>query len=166
VKIEPRSVWKIIESYLGPPIDKRAYSLTRWLRGKNEKTAGEPAALQLFDSNLIWQWVSEDVEKRARYLASFVPPALSCRGEQKSLARELLVKYGDRSDVRNTFTGNYSSEGWVGPESSHYKERREELLKFKQHETNPNVIRWVDEYLGILTVRTEQAKAEEEFRGF
>jgi hypothetical protein len=157
-EIAPQAVWTTIEPYLGPPIDRRAYSLTHWLRGEKDG----PSPLQLFDPVLIWQWVDKDAEKRARYLASFVPPSLWYTEGQCSLARELLVKYGDRSDVRNAFHANYASELWVGPESSHYIQRSDELLQFKQHETNPNVIKWMDEYLSDLAVRIDHAKAQEE----
>ena len=161
VKTGPQLVWKTIEMYLGPPIDKRAFSLTRWLRGDERK----PAALQLFAPGLIWQWIDTDVEKRARHLAFFVPPTLSFQGEQSSLAREFLAKYGDRKDVRDAFTANYSTEGWTGSETLHYKMRRDELLEFRKHETNQNVIKWIDEYLSILAVRIEQAGAREELEG-
>ena len=165
-KIDAEAVWKIIEQYLGPPIDGRAYHLTRWLRGERGERLGRPAALQLFEPALVWQWVNEDIEKRAHYLAFFVPPQLSCPEGQISFARELLVNFGDRPDVRNSFSANYSTEGWVGPETAHYKQRRDELLQFKKDESSPNVIKWIEEYLGDLNARIEQAKAREEIEGF
>jgi hypothetical protein len=165
-KIDDEAVWKTLEQYLGPPIDKRAYSLTRWLRGERGEKLGRPAALQLFEPALIWRWVNGDIEKRAHYLAFFVPPQLSCQEGQISLARELLVNYGSRSDVRNSFSANYSTEGWVGQVSTHYIQRRDELLQFKKNETNSHVIKWIEEYLEDINARIEQAKAREEINGF
>jgi hypothetical protein len=161
-KMDSEAVWKTIEQYLGPPIDRRAFALTRWLRGERAEAVSRPAALQLFEPALVWRWVNGDIEKRARYLAFFVPPQLSCPEGQISFARELLAKYGNRPDVRNAFSANYSSEMWTGPESAHYRQRRDELLQFKQHETNPNVIRWIEEYLHDLDTSIERAKAQEE----
>lgn len=161
-RIDAEAVWKTIEQYLGPPIDRRAYSLTRWLRGERAEAVSRPAALQLFEPALVWRWVNGDIEKRARYLAFFVPPQLSCPEGQISFARELLAKYGNRPDVRNSFSADYSSEAWTGPESAHYGQRRDELLQFRQHETNPNVLKWVEEYLHDLNTSIERAKAQEE----
>jgi hypothetical protein len=82
------------------------------------------------------------------------------------LAREVLVRYGARKDVRSNLMNNFSSEGWTGPASLHYQQKKQQLLDFKKEEDNENVKRWIDEYVSILNQEIEQAKIEEERRGF
>jgi len=163
-KRNPKNIWAKIAEYLGPPIDKRAFHLTRWLRGERG-LASRRGSFEIFNPEDVWKWVDEDKEFRARYLATFVPPYLFHSEEKICLAREMLVKYGDQEDVRNNFSANYSTEGWTGSASNHFMAKEKELWEFKENETNANVIRWIEEYIEGLRKDIERAKIRED-RGF
>lgn len=158
----PSEVWERVTRYLGPPIDGRAYHLKSWLRGDEYYPSGERGILPLIPLRDVWQWVDKDIEERAWYLASFVPKQLFRRQEEVCLAREVLVRYGGQEDVRNELMANFETEGWSGPESAHLAAKRQMLLEFSKGEANANVKRWVDEFVGSLDRRIEQAKIEEE----
>ena len=164
-KLYPREVWKKVTKYLGPPIDSRAFHIKEWLRGGKffEEKEG---ALKFIPLEEIWKWVEEDIENRAWYLASFVPKTLSREGGKICLLREVLIRYGAREDVRRNLIANFSTEGWIGPESVHYQKKKQQLLNFKKGEDNENVKRWVDEYVSILDKEIEKAKIEEERDAF
>lgn len=164
----PEETWDEIKKYLGPPIDSRAFGIKYWLRG-DEFTGGDgskPSILSLIPLNKLWQWVDQDVNERAWYLANMVPKALFREEGQVCLAREVLVRYGDRKDVKNELTANFSTEGWTGPESSHLEGKKQFLLKFKADETNKNVRRWIDEYVSIIDKEIERAHVREEREEF
>ena len=163
-KRNPQNIWAKITEYLGPPIDKRAFHLTRWLRGE-KGLASRRGSFEIFSPEDVWKWVDEDKEFRARYLATFVPAYLFHSEEKICLAREMLVKYGDQEDVRNNFSANYSTEGWTGSASNHFMAKEKELSEFKENETNANVIRWIEEYTEELRKDAERAKIRED-RGF
>jgi hypothetical protein len=114
----------------------------------------------------IWDWVQEDIEKRASYLAHFVPKIISLNKWQGSLARDVLIHYGHREDVRRELRANFSSEGWSGPASEHYQERKRFLLELKKIETNVKVKRWIDEYVSLVTGEIRLARIEEDKTGF
>jgi hypothetical protein len=114
----------------------------------------------------IWEWVKEDIETRAWYVAHFVPKSMSLDKWQKSLGRDVLVHYGDREDVRRELRANFSSESWSGPASEHYQDRRQFLIELKKIETNVKVRRWIDECLSLVTEEIRLARIEEEKRGF
>jgi hypothetical protein len=78
------------------------------------------------------------------------------------LAREVLCRYGNRQDVRHSFSANYGTEGWSGPASLHYETERQQLLDFEKDEDNPNVKLWIDEYAASLDKQIEREKIEEE----
>ncbi len=156
-KIFPQEVWKQITKYIGPPIDHRAFALTHWLR---------EGPLSLFPQDAIWAWVEEDREKRAWYLATFVPKSLSGSKEQPSIARALLVQYGSMQDVRNNFSANYFSGEWTGPETQHVLLIKRNLLELRANETDGNVKLWIEEYLDGLEKDLERAQLHEERRGF
>ncbi len=162
----PEEIWTRVTKYLGPPKDSCAYHITQWLRGDFSFDDEEKGMLPIFPSEIIWKWVDEDINNRAKYLASFVPNKL-LRAEGKiCFAREVLVRYGTRDDVRRNLMANFSTEGWSGPESLHYQKKKQNLLEFKKEENNENVKCWIDEYVSSIDKRIEQAKIEEEREGF
>lgn len=148
----PADLWRRIAGYLGPPIDSRAFHIYHWLR---------EGALAFIPAELIWEWVEQDIEKRAWYVAQFVPSVFP--GDDTSAsARQVLVRYGSRKDVRSNLIANFSTEIWWGPESSHARQKLEQLRAWKQGETNPNVLRWLNDYIASVEHRVERAKIEEE----
>jgi len=157
----PLEIWGSIEKYIGPPLDTRAWHITRWLRGSDlfENTEG---SLRMIPLDKIWEWVETDIEKRARYLASFVPNRLFREEGKVCLAREALRRYGNREDVRHSFAANYGTEGWSGPASLHYETKKQQLLDFKKDEDDANVKLWIDEYVASLDQQIEREKIDEE----
>ena len=100
----PVEMWNHIADHLRRPIDSRAFHVYQWLR---------EGALAWIPAEPVWNWVEENVEQRASYVASFVPPVFP--GDLKSAsAREVLVRYGSSEDVRSNLMANFSTEGWRG----------------------------------------------------
>lgn len=162
-KLYPTEMWQLITKYLGPPIDERAWYLKKWLRGENDPVGIQVhGGLALIPLEEIWQWVDEDIEQRAWYLASFVPKTLFQQEGQLSLAREVLCHYGQREDVREAFAANFFTEAWMGPESVHLSAVKQKLLAFAKDEDNENVKNWISEYLTDIEMRIGQAKVREE----
>ena len=148
----PAELWDRIAGYLGSPIDSRAFYMYRWLND---------GALAHVLPELVWKWVDEDVEKRACDVATFVPKAFP--GDPAAVsAREVLVRYGSRSDVRGSLMANFSSETWWGPESSHAQGKLGQLRSWRKDETDANVSLWLEEYIESVEQRIERAKIEEE----
>ncbi|MDQ5893012.1 MAG: hypothetical protein QG640_22, partial [Patescibacteria group bacterium] len=133
-KTYPNETWELVKKYLGPPIDDKAYIIKRWLRG-GTLLGDKEGLLTSFDERHVWAWVDEDIERRAWYLASFVPKKLFRKDGEICWVRELLVRYGDRADVRRNLNANFYSEGWTGSASSHHEKVRENLLDFRREET-------------------------------
>jgi len=164
----PEEAWDEIKKYLGPPIDSRAFHIMHWLRG-DEFSRGKGSKggiLPLVPLNKLWEWVDTDVKKLAWYLTSMVPKIFFREQGRICLAREVLVRYGDRKDVKNELMANFSTEGWTGPESSHLQGKKNYLLEFKAGEPNRNVQRWIDEYVAITDKEIERAQIREEREGF
>jgi hypothetical protein len=110
--------------------------------------------------------VDEDVEHRAMYLAGFVPKTLLRHEGQVCIAREMLIRYGQRVDVRQAFSANYFTGSWWGPVSHHYEAIKYSLLDFRKEEVNEHVKLWIDEYVEELDNFIEQGKLQEERDGF
>jgi hypothetical protein len=158
----PQKIWSLAARYLGPPIDSRAFHINNWLRGDDLFEEGAEGMLAIIPLESIWEWVNDDTETRAWYLASFVPKTLHREQGKVCLAREVLIRYGDRDDVRRNLMANFSTEGWSGPESLHHQNKKQKLLEFQKGEENANVKRWLDEYIEALEHSIERAKMREE----
>ena len=163
-KMYPDEMWTQIAERLGPPITNQAYHIYNWLRGDKlpSEQQSKVGALYYFPPELLWQWIDADVENRAWYAAMFVPKELHHDPDRICFAREILVRYGSRDDVQRNLTANYSTESWMGPASSHHEGVKQTLLKFASNETDPNVLRWIKDYVKDLNCRIEQATIREE----
>lgn len=162
IRRDPHTLWKKIVRYLGPPIDERAFALKEWLRGERGFESTDSGALQFINPVDIWEWIDRDVEKRAWYLATFVPPYIEPNDERSHLVRELLIRYGNREDVRSNFSCNYSSEAFWGSPLEKFKKRKDCLLELKKQETDSNIITWIEEYISILDEDIEREQIREE----
>jgi hypothetical protein len=170
IRQDPHALWKKITRYLGPPMDERAFALREWLRGEKGFRSTDSDVLESTDSGVlqfidpvdIWEWIDKDVEKRAWYCATFVPPYIEPNDDRSHLARELLFRYGNREDVRRNFTCNYSSEAFWGSPWEKFKERKDCLLELKKQETNSNIITWIEEYIAVLDEDIEREQIREE----
>ena len=168
----PAEMWEHISEYLERRDDfLRTHYLERWLTGENTSdsasTDTERGTLPLMPREKIWEWIDGNIEERAKYLAStFGPSTLSVDEWQTSLARDLLVRYGDREVVRNHLRANYAIEVSWGPESLHLDRKKQELLRISEAEVNAennaNVKQWVDRYVEELDADIEHAKIREE----
>ena len=163
---QPEKVWELASSMLGPPIDARAFHIREWLKGSEDFGSGGSHILEVVPRELVWRWVDEEPEFRPIYLAGFVPKLMNGPSIGSSLARDLLVRYGDNEKVRTELGANFSSEGWMGAESQHLSDKRSWLLDIRNNETDPNVLLWIDEYIGYLERRIEAASQEEEREGW
>ena len=164
----PGEVWKRVSKCLEEQEDfRRTISLGKWLREADlSDTEKGKGALTLIPHEKIWEWVDRDVENRAWYLARKpIPKTLSLDEWQDSLARALLVRYGERDDVRSTLISNYLTEGWWGPASLHYKAKLQKLRRIKNSEANENVKRWINDFVDLLEKQVEEAKISEERKG-
>ena len=167
MEYNPEKLWPIITKHLGPPLDSQAFYIRRWLRGEDNSIGVQmKGVLSHVPLPLIWHWVDEDVEQRAWYLASFVPKSLFREEGQHCLAREVLMRYGDRKDVREAFSTNYFTGSWMGPESLHYESVKRKLFDFKVEEEEENVKRWIDEYVAELNEHIQRARIREERDAF
>lgn len=160
---EPELVWEQITEVIDQG-DARVVALQMWLTGDFAYIGSSP--MKLVPSERLWEWIEQNPERNAVIAANLVPTDLYHSDSDGSLARELLKRYGDREDVRDTFTGNYGTESWSGPSSEHYQQKKEHLEEFRESEQNENVLIWVNNQIASLEERISQAEKYEERLGF
>lgn len=151
-------------------MEERGYFIfKRWLSASMFlREAEQPATsvLQKIKLSALWEWIDADVEKRAWFVANLVPKDFTSEHGEPYLAREMLMRYGQREDVRSNLMANFFSEGWTGRASEHHKRKLDEIIPFREKETDPNVIRWLNEYIERRRQSIEDARTEEERSDF
>ena len=164
-KQAPVAVWKRVSNALEDSEDFwRTRAFEKWMRETDlSETKKGTGALTLIPPKNIWEWIDEDVEKRARSLArGCVPKTLAAAEWGDSLARKILVRYGNREDVRSALISNFFEGVTMGLKSENYQAKKQKLCRIKASEDNENVKQWVDEFVAILEVEITNAKMYEE----
>lgn len=159
----PTELWDIACRFLGPPIDVRAWRIKDWLHHGGIHFGKAPADhVKSISMQRLWDWIDENVGERAWYAASFVPAILTRSEDHSSVARELLIRYGDREDVRANLRANFFAGMWWGRASEHFKSKKDWLMDYKSKEDHPRVLLWIEEYIGMLDEQIEVATISEE----
>jgi hypothetical protein len=167
LEAHPREMWEVMANCLTPPLDERALDLLRWMRG-NDRVGGRKvvAPFEKLPKSAILAWVGSDPKKRAIVIAHFVPPTITDKNFEDTLAYAVLASYGNMKEVRGAFHANFNTGAWMGPASQHHREKRAELETAKSKATNPNIRRWIEEQLADLDGMIQQEEAWEERDGF
>ncbi len=152
----PDEVWDLMTKYIALPFDKRGYAIINWMRGN--LFAPSNNFLDKVDFQKILDWIDNNPHKLAPYIIEHVPPILTF----DSLARKLLVKYGTEKSVKISLVANFSTEGFSGSASTHFQEKKEKLLVYKEHDDNENVKNWIDFYVKCLDEDINREKLQEE----
>ena len=161
----PAEIWERVSRLLeNHEYSSKKYALEEWLReGSSWGREDTRPALLHIPHELIWNWIGEDSEYRAWYVAErLAPKTLSTKEWEGSIVRGLLSRYGEREKVRSSLRANYYTETYWGPASLHYEEKRQKLLDIKNCEDDWNVIRWIDEFVEELKKQIEHEKIREE----
>ena len=161
----PAELWEQVSGHLeSHEYSSKKFVLEQWLRegGSCGQEESRPPLLDV-PHELIWGWIDDDIEYRSWYLAErLAPKTLSTKEWEGSLARGLLIRYGERGEVRSSLRANYYTETFWGPTSLHYEEKTLKLRDIKNCENDRNVIRWIDEFVEELEGEIERAKIDEE----
>lgn len=150
-------------------LEEKGYFIFKYWLGSNAFLPGDQANLVLLEKiNLetLWRWVEQDMEKRPWFIAALVPNTFTNEPGGVCIAREILVRYGEREEVRRNLTANFFSEGWSGRASDHYKAKLVDVETKIKNETHPKVIRWIKEYIQRLKDSIKASEIEEEREGF
>lgn len=166
MELFPTEIWAIVTKYIGPNRDSHSYYIMQWLRGDFGHRRKGIGVLAKIPKSLIWEWIDQNVDEHAWYIAEYSPFELSRANDESTLTRELLVKYGALSDVRSALRANYHTEGWTGSASAHMKNKLDFLSAIADVETDENVKLWIKEEMDALEERIKLAIVREERQEF
>jgi hypothetical protein len=158
----PQEMWRTIIKCIEPPLDGRGWEITNWLRGGLFEGGAESVPFDALPIADVLDWVAANPEKRAILAVSISPKRIEDIRKDDSIVRQLLIRYGDREDVRRSLEGSFSTEGWRGPASAHFAEKMRRLENLLKEEQHPRVIEWLRTYVSHLSQQIEYERVREE----
>lgn len=143
---------EILEEVLGPALESTPGLM--WVL----ESPFERDLLDRLDPELVANWVERDVEARLR----LVVYAVAVGGQPLAgLARSLLVRFGDREDVRTALGATFGTGGWVGSEADWIEGKLRQLEQWTR-DPHPNIRRWAAELMADYRRRLDRARLLEE----
>src|SRR5262249_10272738 len=107
-------------------------------------------------------WIEKNVIHRLPIILHAVPVGGKPLADP---ARALLVRWGDREDVRSYLTAAFFTGAWSGPETAWLSEKLEEGQSWLK-DSDPHVRTWAMELVETIQKRHEQVRIREEERGW
>lgn len=111
-----------------------------------------------FDPDDVVQWIEEDVEERLSLVAHATPVGGT---SLSGLARALLVRWGDRNEVRAALAATFGTGSWMGSASGWLAGKLREAEAWSE-DPDPNVRRWAQELAQTYRLRLKRARLLEE----
>lgn len=128
--------WTVFEEVIGPAILRHPVLLWRL----DNLTQGRALLAQLDPAKLI-QWIKQDVAGRVGLIANAAP----VHGQPlHELARQLLVHWGERGDVRSGLAATFGSGTWYGEESDWLNSKLKDLNTWSK-DPDSKVRSWASE---------------------
>jgi hypothetical protein len=155
-------VWNIIKEFLEFPLDIRGQILKKCISGAGSSFQNTDPLIDYLDWNDVEMWLEEGDSERAVKFVSFLPNRLFEPNDSDSILRRFLIEFGHEERVREELIGNTYNEGYTGPSSVHYQNKKDEVQEIKEKEEEYNVNRWLDELSESLDRMIEESKIREE----
>jgi hypothetical protein len=148
--------WRTFEEVLGPALLENPQILPIL-----DLSVFEGNSLLLnYDPSLLVAWIAQDVAQRLPIIIGAVP----VHGKPlANPARALLVRWGDREDVRSYLTAAFFSGAWGGPETAWLGAKLDEAQSWLK-DPDPHVRVWARELVEAIQKEREQARIHEEER--
>lgn len=162
ISSNPKEMWRMISEYIEPPLDIRGWEITTWLRGALFNRDESAVPLDLLPLNDVLGWIDDGDDLRALLAATFVPPRIDDVKNENSLVRQLLIRFGNREDIRRALEGSFSSGGWWGEASAHFSQKKSRLEGLLKEEQIPIVRDWLNSYISRLKAQIESEVVREE----
>jgi len=165
VKEDPNGAWEQIAEAYQDSVGQSRFGLSHWLADGGPAVIGSDASgpVQWLPKEIVFSWVTEDVDDRAAWLASMLPKTLNGSPAGR-LTRDFLTKFGRNKRAFDSLLARFRSSSWCGSASDHYRSLRDDARQWLVGENNTTVIQWVEEYIECLTFNIEREEIEEERR--
>jgi hypothetical protein len=160
---DPTQAWGCVVNVFSQTSAEGRWALESWLGGESHRLPGDDSAgiIQMVPASVLFGWVDRDVARHGAWLCTILPKTMD-ESAAGRLTRNFIARFGKNEVAAQALWLRFHSRGWIGNASDRYRALREEARQWSIGEKDPNVVRWLEEYIDGLTGDIERAEIEEE----
>jgi hypothetical protein len=160
-----------MESLANASPEKAWDAIARRLSWENYKllialsSSTNPAGKSLmskFPRALIEGWVKDDPDNRAALIVQCLPSELYDKDDMPTLTHDVFAAYSGRKGVQSEMHAITISYAWSGKDSEMLTSRIETYEHYRTLESNPTVLRFIEEIISEFKENREKARLREE----
>ena len=115
-----------------------------------------------FPRALIESWVKDDPDNRAALIVQCLPSELYDEDDMPTLTHDVFAAYSGRKGVQGEMRAITMSYAWFGKDSEMLTSRIETYEHYRTLESNPTVLRFIEEIISEFRENREEARLREE----
>jgi len=161
VRADPEGAWEVISKLIADLKGIRTSIIMTWFQAYDSMS--NPSAFggfSLVKFETVAKWIDKSKQPRASFIARYLPKTLE--PPAGNFTRQFLKRYGTEESVRNELMANFGTEGWSGEASVYYQTKKNRFVEMRKSETEPNLIKFLDEYVEALEAQIEHWQTFEE----
>ena len=164
LKQDSETTWNKVKDVLIAG-DLSSWRLLQIIRGEHGVLTGSgKSLLQLIPEEELWKWV-EDNPKRAPYILARMVPLRETEPLFHPIARKLLLKFPDDTDVKEALSGNWHEGSFSGKISEYFRNKLT-IAQGWAKDSEPAVSRWAENEVSKLKDIIKSMSEREEEREY
>ena len=150
-RLRPREAWGAVAVRLSR--GGEGYDSDEWTERALLDWIGEGGGARVLPMADVMRWAEEEPDTRPAMLSRFIPPDFA-------VARDFVARFGDRADVRDVVSEGFLQGEYSGSILSHYAGKREQAMRLRDGEGDPNVRAWLVHHIGRIDRRIAELAPE------
>lgn len=165
LRSDPHRAWQCIAQVYASTGARECFGIQHWLSEGGRRLHGNdvPGPIQFVPPSTIFDWVDQDVDEHAHWLAGALPRTMDASPGGR-LTRDFVARYARNEDMSRALWCRFHTRSWCGPASDYYRSLRSQAHDWLGGERNRVVVDWLEDYIQQLSVQIQQAEVEEERR--
>jgi hypothetical protein len=161
IKADSHEMWNLFSKYI--VLEKNNWKYQNILGGNLYLHENSNELIKVFNKNDIFDWINEDLEKRAITVSRFVPrDYISYDKGEDSFTKEFIQRYGNMKDVREWVSDTLNTGSSTGSLVAIFDERVNLCKQYLKNESDKNIKKFLEEHLEACVNNLQRYKEYEE----
>ena len=161
IKADSHEMWNLFSKYI--LLEKNNWKYQNILGGNLYLHENSNELIKVFNKNDIFDWINEDIEKRAITVSRFVPrDYISYDKGEDSFTKEFIQRYGNMKDVREWVSDTLNTGSSTGSLVAIFDERVNLCKQYLKNESDKNIKKFLEEHLEACVNNLQKYKEYEE----
>jgi hypothetical protein len=161
IETDSQGIWDLFSKYI--LLEKNNWKYENILGGNLYLHENSNELIKVFNKNDIFDWINEDIEKRAITVSRFVPrDYISYDKGEDSFTKEFIQRYGNMKAVRERVSRTLNTGSFTGSLVAIFDERVNLCKQYLKDESDKNIKKFLEEHLEACVNNLQRDKEDEE----